>query len=95
MQILTIDDIANIYDIQGSYDFQILEENPDAMFDKTSSRERGIINSDVLKIGEIQSKESMLSVYNIHVQVASKWQRSETQRMITVSLGNLNTSHLL
>lgn len=95
LQLLTIDDIANIYDIQGSYDFQILEDNPDALFSKVSSRETGIINSDVLKIGEIQSKESTLSVYNIHVQVASKWQRTETQRMIAVSLGNLNTSYLI
>jgi hypothetical protein len=95
LQVLTIDDLANIYDIQGSYDFQILEDQPDAMFGKVSTRETGIINSDVLKIGEIQSKESTLSVYNIHVQVASKWQRTDTQRMITISLGNLNTSHLL
>ncbi|HOS83892.1 MAG TPA: hypothetical protein PK199_03145 [Bacteroidales bacterium] len=95
LQLLTIDDIASIYDIQGSYDFQILEEQPDAIFSTISTRETGIINSDVLKIGEIQSKESTLSVYNIHVQVASKWQRTDSQRMITVSLGNLNTSHLL
>lgn len=95
LQLLTIDDVTSIYDFQGSYDFQILDENPDAIFSNTVTREHGIINSDVLKIGEIQSKESTLSVYNIHVQIASKWQRTETQRMITVSLGNLNTSHLL
>ena len=95
LQLLTIDDVTNIYDFQGSYDFQVLDENPDAFFSKSVTREHGIINSDVLKIGEIQSKESTLSVYNIHVQVASKWQRTEAQRMITVSLGNLNTSYLL
>lgn len=95
LQVLTIDDIASIYDIQGSYDFQVLDEHPDAIFSKAISRETGIINSDVLKIGEIQSKESILSVYNIHIQIASKWQRADNQRMITVSLGNLNTSHLI
>lgn len=95
LQLLTINDVANIYEIQGSYNFDLLKESDDAIFGKKTSRETGIINSDVLKIGEIQSKESVLSVYNIHVQIASRWQRPEDQRMITVSLGNLNTSHLL
>ncbi|MCL2327567.1 MAG: hypothetical protein FWC39_03520 [Bacteroidetes bacterium] len=95
LQLITIDDVANIYDIQGSYDFTILEHNPDAIFAKHSTREFGVINSDVLKIGEIKSKESELIVYNVHIQIASRWQRAESQRMITVSLGNLNTSHLI
>jgi len=95
LQVLTIDEMANIYDIQGSYDYDILRDNPDAIFGKESTREFGIINSDVLKIGEIKSKESTLSVYNIHIQVASKVERTQIQRIITISLGNLNTSHLL
>lgn len=95
LQILTIDEMANIYDLQGTYDYDILKEYPDAIFSKTTTRDLGIINSDVLKIGEIKSKESTLSVYNIHVQVVSKVERSDITRTITISLGNLNTSHLL
>jgi len=95
LQVLTIDELAHIYDFQGSYDFEILQDNPDTIFGAVPNRDYGIINSDVLKIGEIKSKESTLSVYNIHVQVASKVKRGESERMITISLGNLNTSHLL
>ena len=94
LQLITIDDITNIYEMQGSYDTQILEEHEDAMFGHKISRETGIINSDVLKIGEIHSKESNISVYNIHLQVVSRWKRSDSDRMITVSLGNLNTTSL-
>ncbi|MDA3883373.1 MAG: hypothetical protein PF481_08800 [Bacteroidales bacterium] len=95
LQVLTIDEMANIYDLQGSYDYEILKESPDAIFGKKASRDYGILNSDVLKIGEIRSKESTLSVYNIHLQVAIKVERTSVKRMITISLGNLNTSHLL
>jgi len=95
LQLITIDDIANIYEIQGSYDNQILEEHEDAIFGQNVSRTTGIINSDVLKIGEIHSKETSLSVYNIHLQIVSRWKRSDTERTITVSLGNLNTSSLV
>ena len=95
LQLITIDDIANIYEIQGSYDTQVLDEHEDAIFGHNVSRTTGIINSDVLKIGEIHSKETSLSVYNIHLQIVSRWKRSDTERTITVSLGNLNTSSLV
>lgn len=95
LQILTINDIASIYDFQGSYDYEILKASPDGLFNESVSRDYGIINSDVLKIGEIKSKETSLSIYNVHIQVATEWKRQDTKRIITISLGNLNTSHLL
>lgn len=95
LQILTINDLANIYYFQGSYDYSYLKSSPDALFLETTTREHGIINSDVLKIGEIQSKESILNIYNVHLQVAYNWQRQDNKRIITISLGNLNTSHLM
>ncbi|MBK8806446.1 MAG: hypothetical protein IPO21_07320 [Bacteroidales bacterium] len=94
LQVLGIDDIANIYDFKGAYDYEILEKHPDGFFMKESTRDMGIINSDVLKIGEINSKESTISIYNIHIQVASRLKRGDSSRIITISLGNLNTSHL-
>lgn len=95
LQVYTINDIASIYDFQGSYDYSILEEHPDGLFSDRVTRDYGIINSDVLKIGEIKSKETSLSIYNVHIQVALNWQRQDIKRIITISLGNLNTSHLL
>ena len=95
LQILTISDLANIYDFQGSYDYSILKSSPDAIFDEQPTREHGIINSDVLKIGEIHSKEAVLNIYNVHLQVTAHWQRKDMRKTITISLGNLNTSHLM
>jgi len=95
LQILTISDMANIYDFQGSYDYSILKSSPDALFDEKPTREHGIINSDVLKIGEIHSKEAVLNIYNVHLQVTTHWQRQDMRKVITISLGNLNTSHLM
>jgi hypothetical protein len=95
LQVLTIQDLANIYDFQGSYDYSLLKSSPDALFGETPTREYGIINSDVLKIGEIQSKEATLKIYNLHLQVTTYWQRQDTRKTITISLGNLNTSHLM
>lgn len=94
LQVLGIDEIANIYDLKGSYDYDILEKHPDGFFFKEPTRDLGIINSDVLKIGEITSKESNINIYNIHIQVSSRMKRGESSRIITISLGNLNTSHL-
>jgi hypothetical protein len=49
----------------------------------------------VLKIGNIQSKETNLTIYNLHMQV-SLWLNNddhpEQKKRITISLGNLNTS---
>jgi len=95
LQILTIKDIAHIYDFEGSYDYSILKKNPDEFFGEEVTRKIGIINSDILKIGEITSKESNISVYNLHIQVASRWRREDDWKYITISLGNLNTSHLI
>jgi len=94
LQILNIYEIANIYDFQNSYDYSILETHTDAFFGTTASRDKGIINSDVLKIGEIVSKESNISIYNLHIQVTSRWHRNDMSKIITISLGNLNTSYL-
>lgn len=95
LQVYTITEIASIYDFQGSYDYSILEENPDGLFTDKVTRDYGIINSDVLKIGEIKSKEASLSIYNVHIQVVTEWKPQDAKRTITISLGNLNTSHLL
>ena len=68
LQIVTIDDIANIYEFNKDYDRSYLNK-PDELFEDEPSRKYGIINSDILKIGNIQSKETSISVYNLHLQV--------------------------
>jgi hypothetical protein len=94
LQIVTLQDIANIFEFSKNYDRKFLE-NGDEIFENETSRKYGIINSDILKIGFIQSKETSISVYNLHLQVTIRLDDDEDRdrnRLITVSLGNLNTT---
>jgi hypothetical protein len=94
LQIVTLEDIANIFEFSRNYDRKLLEDN-DEIFENETSRKYGIINSDILKVGVIQSKETSISVYNLHLQVTIRLYNDEDpdqNRLITVSLGNLNTT---
>jgi hypothetical protein len=95
LQVLTIDEIANIHEFSRDYDVKILEKYEDEVFSKESSRRQGIINSDILKIGKIRAKETDMNIYNLHLQVMMNLVNDDdpTQtKVVTVSLGNLNTS---
>lgn len=94
LQIVTIDEVSNIFEFSKSYDKKFLEGG-DEIFENESSRKYGIINSDILKVGFIQSKESSISVYNLHLQITIRLANDDDPsqtRLITVSLGNLNTT---
>jgi hypothetical protein len=94
LQIVTLDDVANIYEFSKDYDRSFLSSG-DEIFENEPSRKYGIINSDILKVGVIQSKETSISVYNLHLQVAIRLTNDDDpnqKRLITVSLGNLNTT---
>ncbi len=94
LQIMTLAEVANIYEFSKGYD-RIYLEGGDEIFEDVPSRKYGIINSDILKVGVIQSKESSISVYNLHLQVTIRMSNDDDPdqtRLITVSLGNLNTT---
>ncbi len=94
LQIVTLEDIANIYEFSKNYNRKFIEEN-DEIFENEPSRKYGIINSDILKVGVIKSKETSISVYNLHLQVTIRLYKDDDpkkNRLITVSLGNLNTT---
>ena len=94
LQVYTIQDIANIYDFQD-YKTDLIENGNNEIISQEKTRLSGIINSDILKIGQIQSKEVNLNIYNLHLQVSMNIQSDsarENVRLITISLGNLNTS---
>jgi len=88
LQLLSIDHIRELEDF-SDYNDHIEGENeiyPEEMgftFDR-------IITSDVQKIGNITSKSTSLSVYNLHLQFQGSLS-SVTQKVI-VTIGNLNTS---
>lgn len=95
LQVITLQDIQNIYDFNENYDVEPYRDSKDAIFEDEPTRRSGIINSDILKIGKIKSKNSELSIYNLHIQVSLRLinddDTSQT-KVVTVSLGNLNTS---
>ncbi len=94
LQVYTIYDIANVYDFL-SYDSIFLEEGENEIIPNKTTRYSGIINSDILKIGQIQSKEVFLNIYNLHLQVSLTIRSDaaeDKERLITISLGNLNTT---
>lgn len=94
LQVITIHEISNIYDFKN-YNRSILKQFPDELFETEVSRRYGIINADILKIGKISSKETDLSIYNLHLQVTVDLTNDDDpdqKKTITISLGNLNTS---
>lgn len=94
LQIYTIDEISNIQEFQD-YDYKYIDEGENQIIDTEVSRRTGIINTDILKIGQIHSKEVLMNIYNVHVQVTLKIfadDKKDLKRTITVTLGNLNTS---
>ncbi len=93
LQVLSINEIANI-DAFQHYDTSIIVSGKNDFFEeKDNTRNFGIINSDLLKIGIITSKNTNLNVYNVHLQVSIVMHAEDADkiRTITISLGNLNT----
>jgi len=94
LQTYTIYDIANIFEFT-KYDKKFIKEGVNDIINTRLSRYTGIINSDILRIGQFQSKETVMNIFNLHLQIttyASADDKQDTKRRITVSLGNLNTS---
>lgn len=94
LQTYTIYDIANIYEFTG-YDKKYIKEGENDIINTRLSRYTGIINSDILRVGQVHVKETQMNVFNLHLQVttyAYADDKKDSKRRITVSLGNLNTS---
>lgn len=95
LQVLTIEDISHIHEFSSDYNRLLLATKSDKIFGREANRHEGIINSDILKIGKIKAKETDINIYNLHLQVSMSLVNNddETQKkIVTVSLGNLNTS---
>jgi len=95
LQVITMTEISNIHDFLEGYDCAVLEDSHDEIFGIIEKRTYGIINSDILKIGKIQSKSTELNIYLLHLQVSMKLVNDddpEQKKVFTISLGNLNTA---
>lgn len=95
LQVLTIDDISHIFEFSNDYNRLTLSTRTDKIFGREASRNEGIINSDILKIGKIKAKETDINIYNLHLQVCMILVNNDDEnqkKIVTVSLGNLNTT---
>ena len=95
LQVITTSEICNIHEFIDDYDSSILDKESDEIFGIIEKRTYGIINSDILKIGKIQSKYTELNIYLLHLQVSLKLVNDddpEQKKVFTISLGNLNTA---
>ena len=95
LQVITMTEISNIEEFLNDYDCSVLDDYPDEIFGIIEKRTYGIINSDILKIGFIQSKSTELNIYLLHLQVALKLINDDDPdqtKVFTISLGNLNTT---
>lgn len=95
LQVITTSEICNIHEFIDDYNCTILDEESDEIFGIIEKRTYGIINSDILKIGKIQSKYTELNIYLLHLQVSLKLVNDddpEQKKVFTISLGNLNTA---
>ena len=95
LQVITIDDISNIHEFNQGYDKNLLTTGNDKIFGHEANRHEGIINSDILKIGKIKAKETDINIYNLHLQVSMTLVNNDDEnqkKIVTISLGNLNTT---
>ncbi|HPG33674.1 MAG: hypothetical protein H6541_07110 [Lentimicrobiaceae bacterium] len=95
LQVLTIEDVSHIHEFNGDYNLLPLATLSDKIFGREASRNEGIINSDILKIGKIKAKETDINIYNLHLQVSMSLVNNDDEsqkKIVTVSLGNLNTT---
>ncbi len=95
LQVLNIEDISNIHEFSIGYNRLPLATMSDKIFGREANRHEGIINSDILKIGKIKAKETDINIYNLHLQVTMSLVNNDDdnqKKIVTVSLGNLNTS---
>ena len=76
-------DSFNEYTISNEGNNEIYPEVIGFNFDK-------ILTTDIQKIGDIQAKNTSLSIYNLHLQYQGSL--SANNQMTVVTLGNLNTS---
>lgn len=93
LQILSIEEILRISGFE-KYD---VAEGMDSIFPHKMDFEtnKSIISVDVQKIGKIKVKSTSLSIYNLHIQYLGGITHKEdpgSKTVITLSLGNLNTS---
>jgi hypothetical protein len=92
LQFVSLKDINKLKDFKD-YDIEKKSEYENIFPLETDFEFKNIISVDLQKIGNITSKATSLSIYNLHMQYLGGLHNTETDKseMITISMGNLNT----
>jgi len=92
---LRLSDLKDIEEF-ASYTKKKMGEGNNALIQKENNKtsKEGIKSIDVQKIGKIKQKKTYLEVYNLHIQAIIHYINffKTMEKIITVSVGNLNTS---
>lgn len=88
LQIVSIHDLSKISDFED-YDLK-LNGNNDIYPENNYNEPEGVTAIDIEEIGNIVSKSTSLSIYNLHLQYIGSL--SNENRKIIITIGNLNTS---
>lgn len=86
--LIIIDDFLN-------FDQERIESDRNALIPKEANiiSKEGLKSIDVQKIGEIKQKQTLLDIYNLHIQAVVEYSNLfKQERIITVSVGNLNVT---
>jgi len=88
-----LEDISRIKEFVGySKDLMMGKSNAVIQMENEIIKREGIKAVDIQKITETQEKNTRLNIYNLHLQATIDYRSFfETQRIVTVSIGNLNT----
>ncbi|RLD53589.1 MAG: hypothetical protein DRI97_13190, partial [Bacteroidetes bacterium] len=66
LQTYTIYDIANIYEFTR-YDNKFIKSGENDIINTRLSRYTGVINSDILRVGQFESKQTLMNIFNLHL----------------------------
>jgi hypothetical protein len=94
---LDLDDFINIDEFRN-YDNSKLESEYNALIVKrgVDKKNEGIKSIDVLKIGKILEKKTELDIFNLHIQAVIDYRSFfGAQKIVTITIGNLNTSGII
>ena len=91
LQFISLEEIHRITDFK-EYELQNRDNKKSIFPNQMDFQYRQIISTDIQKIGKIKIKSTTLSIYNLHIQYIGSMNNNDNKTLITLSLGNLNTS---
>ena len=91
LQFISLQEIQRIIEFKD-YELEKRKIHESIFPENMDFKYRKIISTDIQKIGKITAKSTTLSIYNLHIQYIGGVKGDDEKTLVTLSLGNLNTS---